>query len=272
MTRRKQEPWYAFAVLVLRPLLMLFTRRQWTHAERLPATGGLVVVPNHISHVDPLIVAHYLVDNGRRPRFLAKASLFDVFFVRRVLRGANQIPVYRETRDAQGAYREAVEAVRRGECVVVYAEGTLTRDPDLWPMAGKTGAARIALETGCPVLPMAAWGPQDLLAPYGKRPHLFPRATMQVTLGPAVDLSDLRERPPGPETLRVATERIMAAVTEQVAQLRGEPAPATRLDPRTAELATTGDARVVYRLDRTARRRGRSHPRAGVDPDRERSP
>ena len=81
--------------------------------------------------------------------------------------------------------------MRGGECVVVYAEGTLTRDPDLWPMAGKTGAARIALATGCPVLPMAAWGPQDLLAPYGKRPHLLGRATMQVTVGPPVDLADL---------------------------------------------------------------------------------
>jgi 1-acyl-sn-glycerol-3-phosphate acyltransferase len=267
VTRRTTEPWYAFAVLVLRPLLTAFTRRSWTHTERLPASGGIVVVPNHISHVDPLIVAHYLYDNGRLPRFLAKASLFQVFFVRRVLRGARQIPVYRESREAGDAFRDAVDAVRRGECVVVYAEGTLTRDPDLWPMAGKTGAARIALETGCPVLPMAAWGPQELLAPYSKRPHLFPRTTVQVTLGPPVDLSDLREAAADPETLRIATDRIMAAVTALVAELRDEPAPGTRLDPRDAELATTGDAHVVYHLDRHGRRRPRPPVAPGTAPD-----
>jgi 1-acyl-sn-glycerol-3-phosphate acyltransferase len=258
VARRKQEPAYAFAAAVLRPLMMLLTRRRWTHTDRLPATGGVVVVPNHLSHVDPLVVAHYLYDNGRLPRFLAKASLFDVFFVGQILRGARQIPVYRESREAGDAFREAVLAVREGECVVVYAEGTLTRDPDLWPMVGKTGAARIALETGCPVLPMAAWGPQDLLAPYGKRPHLFPRPTMQVTLGPAVDLSDLRGRPASPQTLLEATERIMAAVTEQVAALRGQDPPATRLDPRSVELAATGDAHVVYHLDSRRRRKTRT--------------
>jgi 1-acyl-sn-glycerol-3-phosphate acyltransferase len=269
VTRHTTEPWYAFAALVLRPVLTAFTRRRWTHTERLPASGGVVVVPNHISHVDPLIIAHYLYDNGRLPRFLAKSSLFDVIFVRRVLRGAGQIPVYRESREAGDAFREAVAAVRRGECVVVYAEGTLTRDPDLWPMAGKTGAARIALETGCPVLPMAAWGPQDLLAPYGKVPHLFPRPTMQVTLGPPVDLSDLETgTAPDPQALRTATDRIMAAVTELVAQLRDEPAPTTRVDPKAADLATTGDAHVVYHLDRHPRRRGRpSTPAPAQDRD-----
>jgi 1-acyl-sn-glycerol-3-phosphate acyltransferase len=269
VTRRNQEPWYAFAALVLRPVLTAVTRRDWTHADRLPAEGGLVVVPNHISHVDPLVVAHYLYDNGRLPRFLAKSSLFEVFFVRGVLRGARQIPVYRESREAGDAFRAAVQAVRDGECVVVYAEGTLTRDPDLWPMAGKTGAARIALATGCPVLPMAAWGPQNLLAPYGKVPHLFPRTTMQVTLGPPVDLSDLNDQPDDPQTLLIATDRIMAAVTELVAELRGEPAPRARLDPRAAELASTGDAHVVYHLDRHGRRRPRppQRPRATQDPE-----
>jgi 1-acyl-sn-glycerol-3-phosphate acyltransferase len=221
-------------------------RREWLHTERLPRTGGFVVVPNHISHIDPLVVAHYIYNNGRFPRFLAKSSLFDVFFVGRVLRGAKQIPVYRETRVATDAVRDAVAAVDNGECVVVYAEGTLTRDSHGWPMAGKTGAARIALATGCPVYPMAAWGPQDLLPPYAKRPHLWPRATMRVLLGDPVDLSDFDNREMSPEVLHEATERIMDAVTALVAELRGEAAPSTRLDPRESDLATHGDAHVVY--------------------------
>ena len=79
------------------------------------------------------------------------------------LRAAGQIPVERLSANAAGAYDAAVAAVRAGECVVVYPEGTLTRDPDLWPMVGKSGAARIALETGCPVIPVGQWGAHDLL-------------------------------------------------------------------------------------------------------------
>jgi 1-acyl-sn-glycerol-3-phosphate acyltransferase len=256
LARWRNEPWFSFAALVLRPLMMAATRRDWQHTERLPRSGGLVVVPNHISHIDPLVVAHYLYDNGRWPRFLAKASLFDLFFVGRVLRGAGQIPVYRESVGAGDALRDAVAAVRAGECVVVYAEGTLTRDPHGWPMAGKSGAARIALETGCPVLPMAAWGPQDLLPPYARRPHLVPRPTMQVTVGDPVDLSDLAGRLDA-RTVTVATERIMAAVTQLVAELRDEEPPATRFDPRTSALARTGDAHVAYDLGGSGRRRGK---------------
>jgi 1-acyl-sn-glycerol-3-phosphate acyltransferase len=259
--RRKQEPWYAFAALILRPLLTVFTRREWSGAAHLPTEGGVVVVPNHVSHVDPLVVAHFLYEQGRLPRFLAKASLFSVFFIRRVFRGAKQIPVYRETSGAGSSLRDAIAAVRAGECVVVYAEGTLTRDPHLWPMAGKTGAARIALTTGCPVLPLAAWGPQEILAPYSKRPHLLPRKTMQVRLGPPVELDDLLALPITAESLHEATDRIMNAVTALLEDIRGERAPATRLDPRAEGVAATGDAHVRYDLGakRRTQSRGQGH-------------
>ena len=79
------------------------------------------------------------------------------------MRHAGQIPVYRETGRAADAYRAAVAAVRGGEGVAVYPEGTLTRDPDLWPMVGKTGVARLALDDAGPVIPVAQWGAQDLL-------------------------------------------------------------------------------------------------------------
>ena len=250
----RQEPWYTFAATVLRPVMVAVARRDWQHTERLPREGGIVVVPNHISHVDPLVVAHYLYDNGRYPRFLAKASLFDVPFVGRVLRGARQIPVYRETVGARDALRDAVAAIRAGECVVVYAEGTLTRDPHGWPMSGKSGAARLGLETGCPVLPMAAWGPQELLPPYAKRPHVVPRPTMQVTIGDPVDLSDLAGRPIDAQTLAIATDRIMDAVTQLVAELRDEPPPTERFDPRRHAVARTGDPGVAYDLGHGGRR------------------
>jgi 1-acyl-sn-glycerol-3-phosphate acyltransferase len=133
--------------------------------------------------------------------------------------------------------------VNDGKCVVVYPEGTLTRDPDLWPMVGKTGAARIALLTRCPVIPLAQWGPQEILPPYTKRPHVFPRKTMHVQAGPPVDLSDLYDKPVTGALLREATNRIMAAVTTQLEQIRGMPAPAERFDSRSHGLPQTGNPR-----------------------------
>jgi 1-acyl-sn-glycerol-3-phosphate acyltransferase len=235
--------WYRLAVVILRPLLMVLTRRDWRGAENLPAEGGFVVATNHVSHVDPLTFAHFLYDNGKLPRFLGKEGLFRLFFVGQVLRGAKQIPVYRESADASRAFSAAVAAVRAGECVGIYPEATLTRDPDLWPMVGKTGAARVALETGAPVIPIAQWGPQQLLPPYTKKPHLLPRPTMHVWAGPPVDLDDVRDRPVDAALLREVTERIMAAITSLLEEIRQEQAPAVRYDPRAEGLPVTGNPR-----------------------------
>lgn len=223
------------AVVTIKPLLLVLTKRDMRGKERIPATGGALVCVNHISYADPLATALFVYDSGRIPRFLAKSSLFSLPLAGRVLSGARQIPVYRDSKNAARAFSGAVEAVRAGECVCVYPESTLTRDPDMWPMQGKTGAARIALSTGAPVIPVAQWGAHELLPRYAKKPRLFPRATLRFRAGPPVDLSDLRERELTAEVLREATERIMTAITALLAELRpGEQPPARRLDPRTA--------------------------------------
>ncbi|NHI19235.1 1-acyl-sn-glycerol-3-phosphate acyltransferase [Phycicoccus endophyticus] len=219
---------------------MASTTRDWSGAENLPSQGGWVVCPNHVSHIDPLVFAHFLVDNGHAPRFLGKYEVFDVPVVGAVLRSADQIPVYRGSGRATDAYRAAVAAVRAGKCVAIYPEGTLTRDPDLWPMRGKTGAARVALETRCPVIPVAQWGPQQLLPPYGRRPHLRPRPRMQVRAGAPVPLEDLYDGPVTTAVLTEATRRIMDAITAELEVLRGEQAPPERYDPRTARVTPTG--------------------------------
>jgi 1-acyl-sn-glycerol-3-phosphate acyltransferase len=229
------------AVPLVKPLLLATTTRTWVGGEKLPETGGCIVVFNHVSHVDPLIAAHFVYDHGRLPRYLAKSGLFKNRVLGFFLTAAGQIPVERLTKSAAGAYDAAVAAVRNGECVVVYPEGTLTRDPAQWPMAGKTGAARIALETGCPVIPVGQWGPQQLLAPYARRPHLFPRKHITMRAGDPVDLSDLVASPRTPEVVQQATDRIMAALTEQVALIRGEVAPAERFDPRRAGVRQIGN-------------------------------
>ena len=232
---------YAVCITILRPLLMLLTRRNWIDAEKLPARGGCVVVANHISHLDPLTFGHFAVDNGRLPRFLAKIEMFQVPLLGRIFRSAGQIPVYRMTTDASRAFGAAVDAVNRGEFVVVYPEGTISREPDLWPMTGKTGAARIALSAGVPVIPVAQWGVNHILAPYAKRPRLFPRKLVTVKAGDPVDLDDLRDQDVTPETLREATDRIMDAVTVLLEDIRDAHAPAPRFDPRTAGVREIGN-------------------------------
>jgi 1-acyl-sn-glycerol-3-phosphate acyltransferase len=253
--RRLREPrgWaFALSVAIVEPFMLLFTKRRWIGGENIPETGGCVLVVNHISHLDPFTLAHFVYAYGRIVRFLAKAELFDLPVLGRIVRDARQIPVYRMTRDASLSFSAAVEAVREGECVVVYPEGTLTRQPDLWPMTGKTGAARIALASGVPVVPVAQWGVQDILAPYAKRPRLLPRKTVTVAAGGPVELDDLREREPTPEVLRLATGRIMDAVTRLLEEIRGEQAPAERYDPRVSGVSPIGNP---HRKNRRNRRR-----------------
>ncbi|HEU0042122.1 MAG TPA: lysophospholipid acyltransferase family protein [Jiangellaceae bacterium] len=245
---------YRFVVFIVRPILMVLTRRDWHGAEHLPPAGkGVVVVANHVSHVDPLTFGHFLWDNGRAPRYLAKEGVFRIPIIGRIIAACGQIPVYRESRDAARAFRDAVAAVKAGECVGIYPEGTITRDPGLWPMVGKTGAARVALETGCPVIPIAQWGVQDLLAPYSKRPRPFPLKTIHVHAGPPIDLSDLSDQPLTAPTLRAATERIMTAITTELAGIRGELPPAKRFDPRADGLPPIGNPKKhVDRPDESA--------------------
>lgn len=217
---------------VVRPFMFLATRREWRGAEHLPTEGGFIAAGNHMTMIDPLTFAHFLYDNGVVPRILAKASLFRVPVLRSILRGTHQIPVYRDTADAGRSLRAAVSAIEAGECVAVFPEGTLTRDPDLWPMIGKTGVARLALMTRAPVVPIAQWGAQDLLGRYKKLLKPIPPKKVTVVAGPPVDLSDLYDRPQDGPTLREATERVMAAITAMLEEIRHETAPAVRFDPR----------------------------------------
>lgn len=221
--------------------MVLLTRRRWRGQEHLPTTGGFLFAANHISYADPFFFGHFVDGSGYAPHYLAKRSVLQLPVVGRLLRATGQITVQRETEHAAQAYLDAVAAVRQGRSVIVYPEGTLTRDPDLWPMVGKTGAVRIALDSGCPVLPCAQWGAHELLPPYARRPRLFARPVNDVLVGPPVDLDDLRGLPVTAELLHEATTRVMAAITGLLGQLRGQTPPAVRFDPRSSGVPTTGN-------------------------------
>lgn len=228
--KRRPSAWWALAAPIV-PFMRAAARIRIRHPERLPASGPFIVAPNHMSNIDPLVIAVAIWRLGRAPRFLAKASLFRIPVVGAALRSVGQIPVDRGG-SARGAIpmAEAKRIIGEGQGVIVYPEGSLTRDPDLWPMRGKTGAARLALQLGLPVIPAAHWGSQGLMPVNTTRLRLRPRAHIEVVFGEPVDLSDLG-RVADRAALATATDRIMAAITALLEELRGEAAPAERWDP-----------------------------------------
>ena len=227
-------------VRILNAIMRPLTKRDWRHQDKVPKTGGVIFVANHISNADPLAIGQFLAFSGRWPRFLAKASVFKIPVVGRVIAACGQIPVQRASVQSKDALVAAVQALERGRALVIYPEGTITYDPNLWPMKGKTGAARLAFQTDFPVVPIGQWGAQELMPGRKPRfPKLFPRKTLLVVAGDPVPLDDLRTEPVSAATLDEGTTRIMDAITVLVAELRRATPPVQRYDPRSD--MTTGD-------------------------------
>lgn len=213
--------WQLFAVVMVKPVLRLWTRRTWRGMEHIPTEGPVIVVANHISHADPLVCAHFIHDAGRWPRFLGKASVFRVPVLGWLLHQVKQIPVERGSVDAARSLEAMSEALREGDLVIIYPEGTTTREPDLWPMRGKTGVARLALATGAPVVPLVMWGPQRMYDSRARKLRLRPRIPVTVVAGPPIDLSRWAGTTPTRETLDAITEEIMLRLRDMLAEIRG---------------------------------------------------
>jgi 1-acyl-sn-glycerol-3-phosphate acyltransferase len=221
----KLEFWTKVAWLMAIPSTSALFRRSWRNIEHVPERGAGILAINHVSYIDPLLVIRFVYDAGRIPRFLAKSSLFKIFIFGHMLRGANQIPVYRGSSEAGDSLRGARQALDAGELVVFYPEGTVTRDPDWWPMRSMTGIARVALDSGAPVIPVAQWGAQSSVDWYAKKFRPVPRKKVVFQAGPPVDLSAYRDRPVNAALLREVTDTIMRAVRDQLADVRGETPP-----------------------------------------------
>ncbi|MFJ4207369.1 lysophospholipid acyltransferase family protein [Paenarthrobacter sp. NPDC089675] len=235
----KSRATFVLLANIARPLMNILMDKKWEGTERLPK-GGFIAAPNHCTELDPIVIGHMLYNHKRPPHFLAKSGLFKAPVLGSLLRATRQIPVERSTAGANHSLQVAKEVVDAGGAIIIYPEGTLTRDPDLWPMKGHTGAARLALQTGAPVVPMAHWGAHEVFPRYAKRFHIFPRKTVRVLVGDPVDLSAFRDRPLDRTTLAEATDVIMDAITELLATLRGQEAPAERWDPANHQQAKHG--------------------------------
>ena len=238
---------------ILIPIINTFTKRDWKGAENIPRTGPVIVASNHLSYFDVLVFAQFLYRNGRAPRFLGKASVFRIPVIGKILLAAGQVPVERESAQAGKAIDHARAILEAGHMLGVYPEGTLTRDPNLWPMVAKTGLARLALITKAPVIPIAQWGSQKVLPTYSKRVHLFPRKTIIMRAGRPVDLSPWYGREDDPSALVEATAKVMREITTLLEEIRGEKRTDVIFDPHESELPRTGNFKKEKKAKRNRR-------------------
>ncbi|MDU0969075.1 MAG: lysophospholipid acyltransferase family protein [Actinomycetaceae bacterium] len=215
------SPVYRFSKNVARVPVGWVTRRHWEGAENLPREGGFIAAANHISEFDSMTFMHFLVDNGIPVRVMAKKELFSVPALGWLLRQTGQVPVDRAKNKGNAALEAAEEALKAGECIGIYPEGTITRDIDSWPMRGKTGVARLALKARVPIVPVAQWGAQDIIGRYEHGMHILGRKDVWVRAGEPIELTDLYDRADDPEAWREGTDRVMDEIISMLEEIRG---------------------------------------------------
>ena len=179
----------------------------------VPHTGPALLVPNHLSDIDPPIV---WLSIRRAPWFMAKSELFETRFLGPFIRFMQAFPVRRDSAD-RAALRFAEDRLREGEVLILFPEGRLSETGELMPF--QPGAALLALRTGVPVIPVGLIGTQGMM-PYGHtRPRRAPRP-VQVRIGPPIPTDDLADLPRG-EALDELNRRMEVAV----ARLADQPLP-----------------------------------------------
>jgi 1-acyl-sn-glycerol-3-phosphate acyltransferase len=202
-------------------------------ARSLPS-GPIIVISNHTSYADGILLALACRRMGRSLRLLATGGVFRAPVLGALARRLGFVPVQRGTADAATALDEAAEALAHGEAVGLYPEGRLTRDPMMWPERAKTGAVRLALRTSAPIVPVAMLDAHRVV---GRRrivttllTNVVRRPKVTTRVGDPIDVREVMGLAPGveptPEEVRLGADLVMARLVGLVADLRGEPAPA----------------------------------------------
>ena len=229
MTRREKGGfWVGLAAAVFYPLTAIGKRVQ-IGAEKVPRQGPAVLVLNHISHLDPVVDAVFVHRLKRVPRFFLKESLRQVPVLGRIVDGSGQIPVSRGSSAAGDSLKAAHEALDEGKVIVIYPEGTITKDPAGWPKDAFTGIARLALQNDVPVIPIARWGTNEIFNGYTKKFTPLPRKTVTHLVGDPIDLSAYAgANPRSASTLREVTALMMDEITRLLAEIRHEEPPSKK--------------------------------------------
>jgi 1-acyl-sn-glycerol-3-phosphate acyltransferase len=202
---RKVNPvfWWLMKNVFLGPLLRLLYRPRVIGLENIPTDGPALLAANHQSFLDDLLLP--LVVPRRKVVFLAKAEYFDKWYLRWFFKGANVIPVRRQSSSAaEAALQAGVQALREGKIVGIFPEGT--RSPDGRLYRGKTGVARMALEARAPVIPVSISGTFEAM-PYDRK--LPKPGRVEVRFGRPLIFDRHYDTPADRFVLRSATDEIM---------------------------------------------------------------
>lgn len=210
---------YRLARAILVPFLRIGWRWRFIDLHKIPATGPVIIAANHISYFDPLCHVLCVDSAGRIQRVFAKEELFRNPVLRWILGGARMIPVKRGSGE-QGPVEAARGALADGDVIVLYPESTLTNRPDLLPMRGKTGVARLALSSGVPVVPVAVWGSQWVIPPGSKWIKGWRKLCM-LKVGDPMTFESLLGKQDDPDARRDVTDRVMKELERLVVDLHG---------------------------------------------------
>ncbi|MFV0462171.1 MAG: lysophospholipid acyltransferase family protein [Nostocoides sp.] len=197
-------------------------------AQQLPG-GPIIVVSNHTSYADGILLALACRDLGRSVRLLATAGVFRMPLIGSVADRLGFIPVQRGSSHAADSLEQAAQALAHGEAVALFPEGRITREQDHWPERAKTGAVRLALRSGAPVIPVAMDGAHEVI---GDRAHLLRLLRnlalppqVRVLVGEPIDVTRLVGSVPDEQSVRRVADEVMGTLVDLVEQLRGQPAP-----------------------------------------------
>ncbi|MBG0561743.1 lysophospholipid acyltransferase family protein [Actinoplanes aureus] len=177
-------------------------------AEHIPATGGAVLASNHSSYLDFIFCGLGAQPAKRLVRFMAKKSVFDHKVSGPLMRGMRHIPVDRKA--GTGAFREATEALRKGQIVGVFPEATISESFTVKGL--KSGAARMAQEAGVPLIPMAVWGPHRLWTKGRKKELTKRHVPVLIKIGEAVPMPDGAT----PEAITAALKQRLSGLLDAV--------------------------------------------------------
>jgi len=196
------------ARMILTPIFRFAWRVHTEGLENVPERGGALIAPNHTSVLDSFFVPLVL---PRRVTYVGKAEYLDDWKTRKLFPALGMIPIDRSGGDASSAALDAaVEVLERGELFGIYPEGTRSRTGFLHK--GHTGVARLALRTGCPIVPVGIVGAMDIQPPDAKLPRPFMELTIR--FGEPIDVSRYRDRSSDRLVLRQITDEVMFSIRE----------------------------------------------------------
>lgn len=217
---------------ILRPFVRLLYKIEVTGTENLPKTGGYVLAANHVTTLDALAVAYMMYFRlHRAPHFLAKEGLFRTPIVGPVLLACGQIPVFRSGRNNTDPMQSAYDVLNAGHIIGIFPEGTLTREPNQWPMRARTGAIRLSLETGVPIIPVGQWGTEAVMETYSSKIRPKPWHKVRIVIGKPISMDPYKDKKMSTEDLVELSDQVMVEITNLVEELRGEKAPVKRFVP-----------------------------------------